>query len=588
MAVKLPPDTWINQRFFGTKTEDTVYSKIDGSIVGIVKDGKFIQTVDKLPKVEPKKKKQQDKKFAEKMAEINALNSLPQMEQDANFYRSQAENIDISESERNAARAEYNSLKLQIESAQKAARVSGSQVQETKKKEISLDAKEKAAKMKGEYKRLQDQYDALIDPEDPAGNGPNILKKIDTLAKDYADVYRQVVGAQVSDAVAKLNLTGKQLPTMGYSIPAGIDPTSYQAKKAAEAQAAQGTKTDQTPKANTPTAGTSGVSGQTPKAPEKKIPGKTASALKDEALSVAATDLSLPEVLFNRVPSLKNLLERYVSEKWTADKLRKEIRNDTWYKQNSAEIKTRFVQKYNYDDLVATGQAKGTTDYEMKIAQIEKSLSARAAQLGSGAASDPAALRKAAENLYITNRSEDQSYITDFLAASIRPTTSMIGGKLTEGYSGQALLDYQNLQSIAKNNGFKLSDIIPGAQTEQQVLAGIANGTIDANRIAQDARKLAAQGQPTYVRDLLGQGYDLSQVYAPYKQTMASILELNSDQIDLNDPTLRMGITDKGDMNLYDFQKMLRQDSRWQYTGNAKESVSTSALQVLRDFGFQG
>ena len=47
MAVKLPPDTWINQRFFGTKTEDTVYSKIDGSIVGIVKDGKFIQTVDK-------------------------------------------------------------------------------------------------------------------------------------------------------------------------------------------------------------------------------------------------------------------------------------------------------------------------------------------------------------------------------------------------------------------------------------------------------------------------------------------------------------------------------------------------------------
>jgi hypothetical protein len=164
----------------------------------------------------------------------------------------------------------------------------------------------------------------------------------------------------------------------------------------------------------------------------------------------------------------------------------------------------------------------------------------------------------------------------------------MIGGKLTEGYSGAALLDYQNLQAIAKNNGFKLSDIIPGAQTEQQVLAGIANGTIDANRIAQDARKLAAQGQPTYVRDLLGQGYDLSQVYAPYKQTMASILELNPDQIDLNDPTLRMGITDKGDMNLYEFQKELRKDNRWQYTDNARGSVSTAALQVLRDFGFQG
>ena len=445
------------------------------------------------------------------------------------------------------------------------------------------------ADIEKQYLELKRALDLQLDLN--SDSAKKIQADMDALVGPYQNAISKKAGAQISPAVAKARLTGTELPTLG--TPTGIDPTSYQAKKAAEAQAAQSTKTDQTPKANTPSAGTSGVSGQTPKVSDKKTKDtktKTQSELRNEALDVAATDLALPEVLFNRVPSLKILLERYVSDpgKWTPEKLRKEIRNDTWYKQNSAEIKTRFVQKYNYDDLVATGQAKGTTDYEMKIAQIEKSLAARAAQLGSGAASDPAALRKAAENLYITNRSEDQSYITDFLAASIRPTTSMIGGKLTEGYSGQALLDYQNLQSIAKNNGFKLSDIIPGAQTEQQVLAGIANGTIDANRIAQDARKLAAQGQPTYVRDLLGQGYDLSQVYAPYKQTMASILELNSDQIDLNDPTLRMGITDKGDMNLYDFQKMLRQDSRWQYTGNAKESVSTSALQVLRDFGFQG
>jgi hypothetical protein len=32
----------------------------------------------------------------------------------------------------------------------------------------------------------------------------------------------------------------------------------------------------------------------------------------------------------------------------------------------------------------------------------------------------------------------------------------------------------------------------------------------------------------------------------------------------------------------------LRQDSRWQYTGNARKEVSDSALTVLRNFGFQG
>jgi hypothetical protein len=70
---------------------------------------------------------------------------------------------------------------------------------------------------------------------------------------------------------------------------------------------------------------------------------------------------------------------------------------------------------------------------------------------------------------------------------------------------------------------------------------------------------------------------------------MANILEIGDpDQIDLNDPTLRMAITDKGDMNVYDFKKALKKDNRWQYTENARQEVSDAALSVLRDFGFQG
>jgi hypothetical protein len=41
-------------------------------------------------------------------------------------------------------------------------------------------------------------------------------------------------------------------------------------------------------------------------------------------------------------------------------------------------------------------------------------------------------------------------------------------------------------------------------------------------------------------------------------------------------------------MNLFDFKKALRQDSRWQYTGQAKEEVADITLKVLKDFGFQG
>jgi len=329
------------------------------------------------------------------------------------------------------------------------------------------------------------------------------------------------------------------------------------------------------------------------KAPIVKAPPAEVKPVVDresEALDVAGKDFTLPETLFKNIPSLNALLKKYVSTPgMTPDAFRKMLRDDVWYKQNSKEIKDRYIQYYNYRDLQASGRATGSTDYEMQIEKIVASLTKRAAIIGSAAASDPAALRKAAENLYITNRSEDESFIDDFLAASIRTVGGMIGGKGTEGYSGQALTNYRELLRTARSNGFQISDIIPGGANEQQVLQGIASGKLDINRIIQDARKLAAQGQPQYVRDLLSQGYNLDQVFAPYRQTMAAVLEIDDpDSIDLNDPLLRSAISDKGDMNVYDFKKALRKDNRWQYTEQARQDVSSATLDILRDFGFQG
>ena len=335
--------------------------------------------------------------------------------------------------------------------------------------------------------------------------------------------------------------------------------------------------------------------GKTTGTPAKKTTGTpdVTPAVDREALALeeaAKTDFTLPQTLFDNIPSLKLLLEKFVKTPgMTIDAFRKELRNDLWFKQNSGEIKTRYIQYYNFRDLQASGRAQGTTDYEMQIATIEANLKRRAVEIGSAAANDPAALRKAAENLYITNRSEDENFIDSFLAASIKPVAGMIGGKVTEGYSGQALGNYNKLVEAARDNGFQLSDIIPGGATERQVLQGIASGSIDINRVVADARKLAAQGQPQYVRDLLAQGYTLKQVLAPYRQTMANVLEIQDpEEISLNDPLLRSAISDKGDMNMYEFKKALRRDNRWQYTEQARTDVSNAALGVLRDFGFQG
>ena len=228
---------------------------------------------------------------------------------------------------------------------------------------------------------------------------------------------------------------------------------------------------------------------------------------------------------------------------------------------------------------------------EQDIRKITETLMTEAR--GLGAAISEADAKLIAEDLYIHNRDNEESTRKRRLISFIRPMAGMIGGKVTEDYSGAALQNYQALQALAKRNGFKIENILPRnpdgtPATAQDILKRIALGELDQTRLEQDVRKLAAVGQPQFVRDLLGQGIDLEEIYAPYRRTMANILELDEGQIDLNDPTLRKGINEKGDMNLYDYEKALRQDSRWQYTGNARESVSSAALSVLRNFGFQG
>ena len=69
---------------------------------------------------------------------------------------------------------------------------------------------------------------------------------------------------------------------------------------------------------------------------------------------------------------------------------------------------------------------------------------------------------------------------------------------------------------------------------------------------------------------------------------MASVLEVNPQTIGLNDKTLRSAIGPDKEMTLYDWERSLRKDARWQYTNNARQEVSSVGLNVLQQLGFQG
>jgi hypothetical protein len=303
----------------------------------------------------------------------------------------------------------------------------------------------------------------------------------------------------------------------------------------------------------------------------------------------------LPDYIFKIDSKLGDLLVQAVNEGWDNEKFLAKARLTPWWQKNADSVRTKIVNREKYNDLVKAGEDVKNTEYGMYLSKQMRTVKAKAKELADVTLTDEQA-QSVAQKIYDGNLEDDPLAINALIVPFIGRTTSIAGtGTKQTGFGGQALQNYQTLQGIAKANGFSLKDILPnvsaitaGGDLETAVLRGLADGSIDINRVAQDARMLAAQGQPQYVRGLLGQGYDLEAIYAPYRQTMASTLELDPNQIDLNDNTLRMAITDKGDMNLYDFKKALRQDNRWQYTGTAKEEVSNAALKVLQDFGFQG
>ena len=532
-----------------------------------------------------------------------------------------AENVDTPEKLRTESLAKLKvdediikDLKEQLKEANKA-------LNDFVAEERSEKGKEKAKIIEDKYAKLQKSLDLQLDPTSAAAE--KIKDDMDGLVDDYQNALTSINKRPTSIISARAKLTGTDVPTFG---------DTGKATTPAKSSILAGTKAGQKPSTSVQTGATTGgqttggktISGttggnkggttggplttafpQTGGVDTTTIAGITEASARppvagaetplDTLLAKTEFWYDLPDYIFKLDTKLGELLVKAVAEDWKPEKFLASAKLTPWWQRNAEPVRAKIVAREKYNDLLKAGEDVKNTEYGMYLGKQMRSVKAKAKELADVNLTDEQA-QSVAQKIYDGNLEDDPLAINALIVPFIGKTTSIVGtGTKQTGFGGQALQNYQTLQGIAKANGFSLKDILPnisavtaGGDIETAVLRGLADGSIDINRVAQDARMLAAQGQPKYVRDLLGQGYDLEAIYAPYRRTMATELELDPNEIDLNDSTLRMAISDKGDMNLYDFKKALRQDNRWQYTGTAKEEVSNAALKVLQDFGFQG
>ena len=273
----------------------------------------------------------------------------------------------------------------------------------------------------------------------------------------------------------------------------------------------------------------------------------------------AATNLGIGEALLNDPiygEELRKVFELYKKNKTAAiDALFK-----TKFGKLDSDARSRYVLKIENSDLYKEGVKSWLIGIKKRLKQQGSTLTDQ--QL---------------EDYYI--KGIDDATILD---------EALSGGKFEVGKTGGTQGDYYNaLLRTATANGISTS-LLPkvlGFETIDEVVKELQTGA-SLDDFSQKIRNYAKVAMPDWAKKLIDQGQDVTDIVNPYRATIADELEIPYNSVDVTDSTVQEALS--SNMNLADLRKKLRQDTRWQYTDKAKESVSNAALKVLRDFGFQG
>jgi len=156
---------------------------------------------------------------------------------------------------------------------------------------------------------------------------------------------------------------------------------------------------------------------------------------------------------------------------------------------------------------------------------------------------------------------------------------------IPEGKAGDYFV---KLKNFAGNNGIRLSD-----ETATTYANQIVGQAVSEDTIYNTIRESAATAFPS-LSEKIKNGINVKSLADPYIQSMSDILEVPASSVDLFDPHIRSALSYTmkdgavGTKSIYDFERELRQDPRWQYTEKARKEVAGATMQVLRDFGLQG
>lgn len=307
--------------------------------------------------------------------------------------------------------------------------------------------------------------------------------------------------------------------------------------------------------------------------------GGNLGALTEQEKRIFAERYSYAYGLFVNNKELMNTLRTAIKENWTDTKFKASIQGSKWYQARD-----------NNQRLAAAAEASDSRSFETTIGNVARGLSDRILAITGQRISitDPKLLERA-KKLYRDKYNNWQDEVdnvvkAEYLTLQKNPDNIFDLGGLLGRYQ-------DNFMSTARSFGQRISDDMAGTYAMQ-----VAKGDLTEDDVIDKIRRQAAGMFPGY-RDLIMQGINVDQISDTYRGWAASLFEVDEDAIDISDPS---GIgryisdalsykDDKGNyasMPLGMFKQQIRNDPKWQFTENARNSYLDFGTGLLRQFGY--
>lgn len=279
--------------------------------------------------------------------------------------------------------------------------------------------------------------------------------------------------------------------------------------------------------------------------------------------------------------NLKDLFDKAIKEGWSVDRFNARLKVTRWYKNTTENARKMYILK-----------RQDPATYKRVVDQKRQTIQMLMGVVG--------AVLPAKELERITTIAVTAGLAESEIAAMAKGFINYAKNTAPGSLIGRAGEAEDKLRGLAAANGVAVSDQwVLNAARKYAISNKEDSSALDS---AMDwIQQQAVNAYPSLAEQLKqrepnGTMTTVDQLASNYKQSMAKILELNDKTISLSDPTLRKALQGTPDpttgklssVPLWQFEKSLRNDSRWAYTNGAKKEVNGFAETVLKDFGFLG